>query len=68
MTLKEKLKVMETEYACILRNDGGNCSRECKNCDLALPIEDIKYTYEDIIASLKYLIEREEKRIKKGLE
>ena len=68
MTLKEELKIMETEYACILRNDCGSCSRDCKNCDLVLPIEDIEYTYEDIIASLKYLIEREEERIGKGLE
>lgn len=53
--LTAMLKVLEAEKECIERQQGSMCDngRDCINCDLALPDEDILKVYDQLIGLLK---------------
>lgn len=52
MTHERAIFVIETERKCLRRNISG-CDRDCENCDLVMPDEDIEEAYRMAIESLK---------------
>lgn len=54
MTLREIIKVLETEKECVLRQGNPKkCNRKCADCDLVLPDKDIINAYNYCILVLK---------------
>lgn len=45
MNIDKVIEILKTEKECVSRNNGNNCNRDCKNCDLLLPAEDILKAY-----------------------
>lgn len=52
MSIDDAINIIENEKACVLRNIQG-CNRDCANCDLVLPDEDIISAYNYVIAVLQ---------------
>ena len=52
MKFEKTIKVLEQEKECVLRQDTPKCNRDCKNCDLLLPTEDVIAAYETAIEIL----------------
>lgn len=50
MTNEEAIKIIETEYACVLRAE--DCDRDCSNCDLLLDSGDILDAYSRALSCL----------------
>ena len=53
MTKEEACSVMETERACVVRQDTPFCSRQCDKCDLCLPSGKIIEAYDTVIKMLR---------------
>ena len=49
------LEVMKTERQCVIRNEIGSCNRDCGNCDLLLPTNDIIQAYDRVIMMIQNL-------------
>ena len=41
MTMAEAIEIIRTERACVVRASTDGCARDCENCDLLRPTEDI---------------------------
>ena len=52
MTNKEAIKIIENEYACVLRAE--DCDRDCANCDLVMDSDDILSAYAKAINCLSF--------------
>ena len=57
MTDQEAIDVLFNEWKCIDRNDGIHCDRKCENCDLVLPIEQIRDAFNLAITALERRIQ-----------
>lgn len=53
MTIDKAKLIMQNELDCVLRNEAGKCNRDCANCDLVLPTEDVVSAYEVVIRNLE---------------
>ena len=53
MSIEEAIKIIETEWKCIDRNDGIHCDRKCENCDLVMEVNDIREAYNMAINALE---------------
>lgn len=53
MTIEETKLIMQNELDCVLRNEAEKCNRDCANCDLVLPTEDVVSAYEVVIKNLE---------------
>ena len=53
MTDREAIDVLFNEWKCIDRNDGINCDRKCKSCDLVMDVETIREAYNMAISALQ---------------
>lgn len=49
MDIQTILKVLKTERECIARQGTAKCDRNCKECDLCLPDEEILAVYDHLI-------------------
>lgn len=47
------LVVLQREKECVLRQDTPECNRDCKNCNLVLPTEEVVAGYDTAIEILK---------------
>ena len=50
--IKQIVDILATEYECVTRQDTPKCNRDCKNCDLLKPTEDVLRAYEAAITIL----------------
>ena len=53
MDIQDVLTVIQTEKACVLRNENGQCDRECYDCNLVLPTKIVLSAYDYVIDMLK---------------
>lgn len=54
MTNEEAIKMLQTEKACVERQERKqSCNRYCESCDLCMPIEDVIDGYNTAIRALK---------------
>lgn len=53
MTTEQLISIMQTEQKCVRRQDTPECDRDCKNCDLVLPTEDVIAAYDAVITFLQ---------------
>lgn len=44
---------MEIELECVQRNIDKKCKRDCANCDLVLPDDEVVAAYVEVISMLK---------------
>lgn len=50
MELGRALEIIKTEKECVRRQDTSDCpNRDCANCDLVLPTEDVLTAYDIVI-------------------
>lgn len=52
LSIKEAIKIIQTEKACVIRNISHQCDRDCANCDLLKPDEDILASYDIAIDAM----------------
>ena len=45
MNMNQVTKILKTEKECVERQDTPKCNRDCGNCDLLLPTEEVKQAY-----------------------
>ncbi len=57
MTLKEVVRILETEKQCVERQ---TCDRDCANCDLVLPTEDVLMAYSMAIGCIEGLVNEQD--------
>ena len=53
MTIEETIKVLSNELACVMRQTGPGCDRNCAACDLVLPDEIVISAYQTAISILR---------------
>ncbi len=53
MDKQDVLSIIETEKACVIRNDNGQCDRKCSACNLVLPTKLILSAYNEVIDMIK---------------
>lgn len=53
--IDDAVDIMLVEQECVIRNDNGNCDRQCQNCDLLRDTEKILHAYTMALASLKMI-------------
>ncbi len=53
MSIKETIKVLSNELACVKRQTGPGCDRNCAACDLVLPDELVISAYQTAINILR---------------
>lgn len=53
MTIEETIKVLSHERACVMRQTGPGCDRNCASCDLVLPDELVISAYRTTINILR---------------
>lgn len=53
MTNKEAIGVIKFEIACVNRQNTPRCKRDCANCDLCLPTEDVLEAFTRAIKALE---------------
>lgn len=53
MSIKETIKVLSNELACVMRQTGPSCDRNCAACDLVLPDEIVISAYQTAINILR---------------
>lgn len=66
MTNKEAIGVIKFEIACVNRQDTPRCKRDCANCDLCLPTEDVLEAFTHAIRALEKIEEIKEEEAKKS--
>lgn len=59
MSIKETIKVLSNEMACVKRQTGPGCNRNCAACDLVLPDELVISAYQTAIDILRTKQEEE---------
>lgn len=47
------LEVMEREKTCVLRQGTADCDRDCKNCDLVLPTDEVVKAYDYVTEHIR---------------
>lgn len=45
MNMNRVVEILRTEKECVERQDTPKCNRDCGNCDLLLPTEEVKQAY-----------------------
>ena len=50
--LERVIEIMQNERKCVLRQDTSECDRDCANCELVLPKEDVKAAYDYVLTIL----------------
>lgn len=50
--IEEIINILKTRKQCVLRETYNECNRDCENCDLALPSNDILKAYDIAIDAL----------------
>ena len=50
--LESVIKIMQNERKCVLRQDTSKCDRDCANCELVLPKEDVNAAYDYVLTIL----------------
>ncbi len=53
MTIEETIKVLYNEMACVKRQTGPGCDRNCAACDLVLPDELVISAYRTAVDILR---------------
>lgn len=66
MTNKKAIGVIKFEIACVNRQDTPRCKRDCANCDLCLPTEDVLEAFTCAIRALEKIEEIKEEEAKKS--
>ena len=61
MNIQTILKVLKNERACIKRQGSAKCDRNCKECDLCLPDDEILAVYDFLIGGYESLLSPGEK-------
>ena len=54
MNNKEVIGIIKFEIACVNRQDTPRCKRDCANCDLCLPTEDVLKAFTRAIKALEF--------------
>ena len=52
LSVKEAIKIIQTEKSCVIRNINNQCDRDCAKCDLLKPDEDILASYDIAIDAM----------------
>lgn len=50
--LERVIEIMQNERKCVLRQDTSECDRDCANCELVLPKEDVNAAYDYVLTIL----------------
>lgn len=45
MNMNRVVEILKIEKECVERQDTPKCNRDCENCDLLLPTEEVKQAY-----------------------
>lgn len=53
MNIEDTIKVLSNELACVMRQTGPGCDRNCAACDLVLPDEPVISAYQTAINILR---------------
>ena len=51
--LERVIEIMQRERKCVLRQDTSECDRDCANCELVLPKEDVNAAYDYVLTILQ---------------
>ena len=62
MDYKRTLELLRIEKKCIMRNENGECNRDCANCELVQTTGDLLKAYDEAIKCVEMIMEKKGER------